>query len=137
MITPPSAKGVWLAAVTDMRKGFDGLAALVQEKLQRDPFGGQIFVFRGGRGDLVKVLWWDVQGLCLFAKRLQKGRFVWLSPADGMARLTPAQLGIAARRYRLADADPDMAGNMFDISQHGFDMVETAAARDKQKDSAE
>ena len=65
---------------------------LVQEKLERDPFGGQIFVFRGRRGYLLKA--WDGQGLCLFAKRLEKGRFVWPSPADGCVVLTAAQLGM-------------------------------------------
>ncbi len=95
MITPAPGARVWLAAgFTDMRKGFDGLAMLVQEKLKRDPFGGQIFVFRGRRGYLLKALWWDGQGLCLYAKRLEKGRFVWPSPADGSVVLTPAQLGM-------------------------------------------
>ena len=55
-----------------MRKGFDGLAARVQTVLQLDPHGGALFVFRGRRGDLLKVLWWDGQGLCLFAKRLER-----------------------------------------------------------------
>lgn len=95
MITPPPGTRVWLAAgVTDMRKGFDGLAVLVQEKLRHDPFGGQIFAFRGRRGYLLKVLWWDGQGLCLYSKRLEKGRFVWPSPAAGKVALTPAQLGM-------------------------------------------
>ena len=95
MITPPSGVRVWLAAgVTDMRKGFDGLAMLVQERLRQNPFGGQVFVFRGRRGDRLKVLWWDGQGLCLFAKRLEKGRFVWPSAADGVVALSPAQLGM-------------------------------------------
>lgn len=95
MITPPAGARVWLAAGrTDMRKGFDGLAALVQEMLEQDPFAGHLFVFRGRRGDLVKVLWWDGQGFCLFAKRLEKGRFVWPSPADGKAVITPAQLAM-------------------------------------------
>jgi transposase len=95
MITPPSGVRVWLAAgVTDMRKGFDGLAALVQQRLERDPFAGQVFVFRGRRGDLLKVLWWDGQGLCLFAKRLERGRFVWPSVAAGVVALSPAQLGM-------------------------------------------
>ena len=95
MIAPPTSTRVWLAAGhTDMRKGFDGLAMLVQAKLSRDPFGGQVFVFRGRRGDRIKVLWWDGQGLCLFSKRLEKGRFVWPSPADGIVGLTPAQLGM-------------------------------------------
>ncbi|CUW39371.1 conserved protein of unknown function (putative IS66 Orf2 like) [Magnetospirillum sp. XM-1] len=67
MIPIPSGVRVWLATGhTDMRKGFDGLALLVQERLSRDPHSGHLFVFRGRRGDLVKVLWYDGQGLCLF-----------------------------------------------------------------------
>ena len=66
----PSGTRVWLAAgATDMRRGFDGLAAIVQERLGADPFGGHVFIFRGRRGDLVKMLWWDGDGLCLLAKR--------------------------------------------------------------------
>jgi transposase len=69
---------VWLASgATDMRRGFDGLALLVQETLKRDSHCGHLFVFRGKRGGLVKVLWRDGQGMCLFAKRLDRGRFVW------------------------------------------------------------
>ena len=64
---------MWLAAgVTDMRKGMDGLAALAQTALEQDPFSGHVFVFRGRRGDLVKLLWWDGDGVCLFAKRLER-----------------------------------------------------------------
>jgi transposase len=85
---------VWLATGhTDMRKGFDGLALLVQEKLKHDPHSGQLFVFRGRRGSLLKVLWHDGQGMCLFAKRLERGRFIWPSLADGTVTITPAQLG--------------------------------------------
>lgn len=95
MIPIPSGVMVWLAVgKTDMRKGFDGLARQVQETLQDDPFSGHLFVFRGRRGDLLKVLWWDGQGLCLFAKRLEKGRFVWPSPADGKVVITSAQLAM-------------------------------------------
>jgi transposase len=91
----PSGSRVWLATGhTDMRKGFDGLAALVQDHLQRDPFCGQAFVFRGRQGRLIKVLWWDGQGLCLFAKRLEKGRFVWPAASTGAAALTAAQLSM-------------------------------------------
>ena len=61
---------------TDMRKGFDGLAAQVQTVLQADPFSGHLFLFRGKRGDLRKALWWDGQRLVLLAKRLEKGRFI-------------------------------------------------------------
>ncbi|TXI99390.1 MAG: IS66 family insertion sequence element accessory protein TnpB, partial [Aquabacterium sp.] len=78
MIGLPAGTRVWLAAGhTDMRKGFDGLAAVAQEVLLQDPFGGHVFVFRGRRGDIIKLLWWDGQGLCLLSKRLEKGRFVW------------------------------------------------------------
>jgi transposase len=70
MIPVPTGVQVWLASGhTDMRKGFDGLALLVQETLKRNPHNGHLFVFRGRRGSLLKVLWHDGQGMCLFAKR--------------------------------------------------------------------
>ena len=95
MIPISAGTRVWLAAgKTDMRKGFDGLAALVQSRLSEDPFSGNLFIFRGRRGDLVKMVWWDGQGLCLFSKRLEKGRFVWPSPADGKVVITAAQLSM-------------------------------------------
>ena len=94
MIGMPAETRVWLASgATDMRRGFDGLALLVQEALKRDPHCGHLFVFRGKRGCLIKVLWHDGQGMCLFAKRLERGRFIWPSPADGVVTITPAQLG--------------------------------------------
>lgn len=95
MMAPPAGTRIWIAAgVTDMRRGFDGLAALVQTQLDVDPFSGQIFVFRGRRGDRVKLLWWDGDGLCLFAKRLEHGRFVWPQATSGSVSLTPAQLSM-------------------------------------------
>src|SRR5215210_3281735 len=95
MIALPAGTRVWLAAgVTDMRKGMDGLAALAQTALAEDPFSGHIFVFRGRRGDLVKLLWFDGDGLCLFAKRLERGRFVWPRAEQGVAVLSPAQLSM-------------------------------------------
>lgn len=94
MIPIPSGVRVWLAGGrTDMRKGFDGLALLVQEQLKHDPHGGHLFVFRGRRGALIKVLWHDGQGMCLYSKRLDRGRFIWPSPADGVVTIKPAQLG--------------------------------------------
>ena len=60
---------------------------------KRDPHCGHLFVFRGRRGDLIKCLWSDGQGLCLFAKRLERGRFLWPSTADGTVTISPAQLG--------------------------------------------
>ena len=95
MIPIPVTPKVWLAAgVTDMRKGFNGLSALAQEVLKQDPFSGHLFVFRGRRGDLIKVIWWDGQGACLFSKRLEKGKVVWPSPASGKVSLSPAQLSM-------------------------------------------
>ena len=89
------AAKVWLAAgITDMRKGFGGLSALAQNVLQQDPFSGHLFVFRGRRGDLIKLIWFDGQGACLFSKRLEKGRFVWPSAASGTITLSPAQLSM-------------------------------------------
>jgi transposase len=94
MIAPPPNVCVWVAGVTDRRKGFDGLAAVLQQHLGQDPFSGQRFAFRGRRGDLVKILSWDGQGLCLYAKRLEKGRFVWPQAKDGAVSLTAAQLSM-------------------------------------------
>lgn len=95
MIAPPAGVRVWLAAgVTDMRKGFDGLSALVQTQLSEDPFSGHLFVFRGRRGDRLKILWWSGDGLCLFYKRLESGRFVWPQARAGTIALTAAQLSM-------------------------------------------
>ena len=95
MIGLPSNTRVWLVAGhTDMRKGFDGLAALVQTALAANPFCGHVFVFRGKRGDILKVLWFDGQGLMLLAKRLERGRFVWPQATSGSVSLTPAQLSM-------------------------------------------
>jgi len=94
MIPVPTGARVWLATGhTDMRKGFDGLAMLVQQVVGRDPHSGHLFVFRGKRGDLVKLLWHDGQGMCLFAKRLECGRFIWPTTAGEAVTISPAQLG--------------------------------------------
>jgi transposase len=115
MIGLPAGTRVWLAAgVTDMRKGFDSLAAQVQSILGQDPFSGHVFCFRGRRGDLVKLLWWDGDGLCLFAKRLEGGRFVWPRTDQGLAVLTPAQLSMLLEgidwRRPVRTARPELAG---------------------------
>ena len=95
MISFPANTRIWIAAgVTDMRRGFTGLSALVQTKLEADPLSGHVFVFRGRRGDLIKVLWFDGDGLCLFAKRLDRGRFIWPKAESGTVSLTPAQLSM-------------------------------------------
>jgi transposase len=95
MIPVPSNTRVWLAAgVTDMRRGFNTLAAQVQACLAEDPFCGHLFVFRGRRGDLLKIIWWDQQGACLFSKRLERGRFVWPSAKNGKVSMSAAQLAM-------------------------------------------
>lgn len=94
MIPVPAGTRVWLATGhTDMRKGFDGLAMRIQQVLKHDPHCGHLFVFRGKRGDLVKLLWHDGQGLCLFAKRLERGRFIWPSASGEPVTISSAQLG--------------------------------------------
>jgi transposase len=93
MIPVPSGVRVWLSVGrTDMRRGMNGLALQVQETLGRDPFAGDLFVFRGARGDLIKILWHDGLGLSLYAKRLERGRFVWPAAASGTVSISAAQL---------------------------------------------
>jgi transposase len=95
MIGIPAGTQVWLAAgVTDMRKGMNGLAALIQTTLAANPFSGHLFAFRGRRGDLIKLLWFDGDGLCLFAKRLERGRFVWPQASSSTVYLSRAQLSM-------------------------------------------
>jgi transposase len=91
---PGSERGaVWLVVGrTDMRKGMNGLALQVQQVLGRDPHVGDLYVFRGVRGDLIKIVWHDGIGMSLYAKRLERGRFIWPSPADGIAAISAAQL---------------------------------------------
>jgi transposase len=95
MIPVPSNARIWLAAgVTDMRRGFNTLAAQTEKVLELDPYSGHLFVFRGRRGDLLKIIWWDAQGACLFTKRLERGRFVWPAAKDGSVNLSPSQLAM-------------------------------------------
>ena len=94
MIPLPIGVQVWIATGhTDMRRGMNSLALLVQEALKRDPHGGDLYVFRGKNGKLIKILWHDGLGMSLYAKRLERGRFIWPISADGAVVITPAQLG--------------------------------------------
>jgi len=93
MIPMAAGARVWIATGhTDMRKGMQGLALLVQEGLKRDPHAGDVFVFRGRSGSLIKALWHDGLGLSLYAKRLDRGRFVWPATAGGVVALTAGQM---------------------------------------------
>ncbi len=92
----PVAPGVrvWIATGhTDMRNGMRGLALQVQEGLGRDPYAGDVYVFRGRNGSLIKAIWHDGIGLSLYAKRLDRGRFIWPQTVDGAVALTAAQMG--------------------------------------------
>ena len=94
MIPIPPGVRVWLSTGhTDLRKGMAGLALQVQEGLGRDPYKGDLYVFRGRRGDLIKILWHDGLGVSLYAKRLDRGRFMWPATQGGPVALTSAQLG--------------------------------------------
>jgi len=85
---------IWIATGhTDMRRGMRGLALQVQEGLGRDPFAGDVFVFRGRSGSLIKAIWHDDIGLSLYSKRLDRGRFIWPQTVDGAVPLTAAQMG--------------------------------------------
>ncbi|MFN0218475.1 MAG: IS66 family insertion sequence element accessory protein TnpB [Hyphomicrobium sp.] len=88
---------------TDMRRGMNGLALQIQESLQRDPHAGDLFVFRGARGDLIKILWHDGLGLSLYAKRLERGRFVWppCSRAQPSTHRAPEERAIAISSAQL------------------------------------
>jgi transposase len=93
MLVPPGPLRVLVATKPiDFRKGMNGLAAFVKEQLGCDPFSGVIYVFRAKRADRVKLLYWDGSGVCLFAKRLEDGKFRWPRIEDGVMRLSPAQL---------------------------------------------
>ena len=94
MIPVPSGARVWLATgVTDMRRGMNTLALQVQQGLGRDPHAGDLFIFRGRKGDLVKILWHDGVGTSLYAKRLERGRFQWPVTSGEAVSISAAQLG--------------------------------------------
>jgi transposase len=93
MIPVPSGVRVWIATGhTDMRRGMQGLALHVQESLKRNPHAGDLYIFRGRRGDLAKILWHDGIGLSLYAKRLDRGKFIWPSASGGAVSISAAQM---------------------------------------------
>ena len=93
MIPVPSGVRVWIATGhTDMRRGMQSLALTVQESLKRDPHGGDLYIFRGRRGDLVKILWHAGLGISLYAKRLDRGKFIWPSASGGALSISAAQM---------------------------------------------
>ena len=118
---PPTVRIFLATAPADMRRGFDGLAALTTSVLGEDPLSGHLFVFRNRRGDRLKILWWDRDGLAILAKRLERGVFRFPTPRDGRIEVTPAEMadileGIdlqnarRQRRYCLPSASPPQEG---------------------------
>jgi transposase len=110
---PPSVRIYFATALVDMRKGIDGLRALVEDALKKDPYGGHLFVFVGKSKDKVKILFWDRNGFVLYLKRLERGRFQ-LPVVDERTKhvaMEPAQLamlldGIDLNARRLARWNP-------------------------------
>lgn len=115
MIAAPPGVRVYLACgTTDMRRGMAGLAMQVQQTLERSPFDGAVFAFRGKRAGLIKVLWHDGIGLCLLTKRLERGHFIWPMTGTGAISLTAAQLATLLEgcewRAQAAGFRPRLAG---------------------------
>ena len=104
----PGTKVFLACQPIDLRAGFDGLSAKVQQIIGADPFSGHVFIFRSKRGHYLKGLYWDGSGLCLFAKRLERGKFVWPPIVEGTLTLTPAQMAllIEAMDWRRTVAPP-------------------------------
>jgi transposase len=101
VIGPTGAVRVMVATKpVDFREGAEGLAALVREEMKADPFSGALYVFRGKRADRVMLIYWDGTGVCLFAKRLEDGKFQWPNVQDGIIRLSAAQLSALAMEAR-------------------------------------
>ena len=94
MHLPASVRVYLCASACDMRKSFDSLHALVREHLDLDRFAGHLFVFASRRRDRGKILYWDRDGLAVWAKRLERGRFIWPQADSGRVALTAAQLSM-------------------------------------------
>lgn len=117
MLSIPAGVRIYLALEPcDMRRGFDGLALLVQQALGKDPFCGHLYIFRGKGDGRVKILYADQNGMCLFAKRLERGRFVWPTTRTpgGTVVLTPAELSLLLEgldwRHTVSASRPAVAG---------------------------
>jgi transposase len=89
---PPSVRIFLAVEPADMRRGFDGLAALTSQVLHQDPLSGHLFVFRNRRGDRLKILYWDRDGLAIWAKRLERGVFRFPAPIGDRVEVTPAEM---------------------------------------------
>ena len=123
MIPMPSGVRVWIATGhTDMRRGMQGLALQVQEQLKRDPHGGDLYLFRGRRGDLTKILRHDGVGLSLYAKRLDRGKFIWPSAKEGVVSISAGHM--AYMLDRLEESATDM-----EAEERGLSATTKASAK--------
>jgi transposase len=93
MLIPVPDLRVYIATgSTDMRKAINGLSILVERRMELDPFSGHLFVFSNKRRNLIKVLYWDHNGFCLWQKRLERDRFRWPEGAEEVMRISPREL---------------------------------------------
>ena len=115
MIAPGSGVRVYLdCGRTDMRKGMDGLAMLIQQNFAENPFDGAVFAFRGRKASQIKLIWHDGIGLCLLTRRLERGGFPWPQSGTALISLSPAQLATLLEgcewRAPARSLRPEMAG---------------------------
>ena len=90
---PLNNSRVYLAVgITDMRKAINGLSIMVEQHLSKDPFSGDLFVFCNRRQNMIKILYWDKNGFCLWHKRLEKHRFKWPRSAEEVVTIGPREL---------------------------------------------
>jgi transposase len=104
LMLPPSVRIFVASRPVDLRRSFDGLAALTQEQLEQDPWSGHLFVFRNRCGDRVKILYWDRSGFCVWYKRLEKGCFRLPQGTDASVELESTELGLLLEGIDLAGA---------------------------------
>ncbi len=122
------------AAPTDLRKGYDGLSALVRESLGRDPTSGDLYLFVSRNRIRAKVLLWDGTGLCVFAKRLERGRFaaLWERCSSLQLELTSAELGLFLEgctlvgQQRLSPPEIDSKALLRNVSHVSFRSCSTS-----------
>ena len=120
MIPTPSGVRVWLAVGhTDMRRGMNSLALQVQQALGRDPHCGDLYVFRGRRADLVKIIWHDGIGMSLYAKRLERGTLHLAVASRRLSADLRLAAGLHARRNRLAEPATDIQAGVGGIVYDG------------------
>src|SRR5258706_6773086 len=102
----PTSQIFLVAGVTDMRKSFNGLLAIVRNDLRCDPLSGGLFVFSNRRRDRLKILFWDSSGLWVCAKRLERGTFAWPQPGTAAVELSPEELTLLLGGLDLKEVSP-------------------------------